>query len=64
MLSLLIILLTASAMAMALPRSRGRLPILMYHKVRPAPADDLTVPLDVFNSQMAVLADRYRLFQR
>lgn len=58
MLSLLIILLTASAMAMALPRSRGRLPILMYHKVRPAPADDLTVPLDVFNSQMAVLADR------
>ena len=43
---------------MALPWGRGRLPILMYHKVRPAPADDLTVPLDVFRYQMAVLAGR------
>lgn len=35
-----------------------RLPILMYHKVRPAPADSLTVPLAVFRNHLEVLADR------
>ena len=33
-----------------------RLPILMYHKVRPAPGDSLTVPLDDFKSQLDYLA--------
>ena len=35
-----------------------RLPILMYHKVRPAQADSLTVPLEVFRNHLEVLARR------
>ena len=58
MLLWIILLLALLGPCMALPRARGRLPILMYHKVRPTPADDLTVPLDVFLDQMAVLAAR------
>ncbi len=42
---------------MLLPWSRGRLPILMYHKVRPAPGDGLTVPLEVFREQLKQLAE-------
>lgn len=53
-LSLLPILLLC-LLAAALPWGRGRLPILMYHKVRPGPADPLTVPSDVFRSQMGTL---------
>ena len=56
MLSLLTILLTCLLAASALPWSRGRLPILMYHKVRPGPGDPLTVPSDVFQEQMQTLA--------
>ncbi len=36
----------------------ARLPILMYHKVRPGTADSLTVPIDVFRRQLEVLAQR------
>ena len=35
-----------------------RLPILMYHKVRPGPGDTLTVPLDVFKSQLDALSTK------
>ena len=35
-----------------------RLPILMYHKVRPSAPDELTVPLDVFKQHLDVIARR------
>ena len=36
----------------------GKLPILMYHKVRPGPPDALTVPLEVFTAQLDVMRSR------
>ena len=40
-----ILILALACTATVLPWGRGRLPILMYHKVRPGPADGLTVVL-------------------
>ncbi len=58
MLSLLPILILALACtAMVFPWRGGRLPILMYHKVRPGPADGLTVPLAIFREQMKALSE-------
>tara|TARA_B100001059_G_scaffold194963_1_gene199288 strand:+ start:848 stop:1666 length:819 start_codon:yes stop_codon:yes gene_type:complete len=54
----IILILTPLIACSAIPWGGNRLPILMYHKVRPAPADDLNVPLDVFEHQMDALARR------
>ncbi|HBZ96994.1 MAG TPA: polysaccharide deacetylase, partial [Phycisphaerales bacterium] len=51
-----ILILALACTATVLPWGRGRLPILMYHKVRPGPADGLTVPLAVFREQMKTLS--------
>ena len=54
MLAILVLLIASHLQAAGL----SKLPVLMYHKVRPGPADALTVPLEIFNAQLDALRAR------
>jgi peptidoglycan/xylan/chitin deacetylase (PgdA/CDA1 family) len=54
MLAILVLLIASHLQA----AGHRKLPVLMYHKVRPGPPDALTVPLEVFTAQLDALRAR------